>query len=364
MRTYQCIVCSNEYTVRINRFVCDCGGVLCLTPAKALFDVEKIDSGIWSLFRYHHALPLPSPREWSKLTLGEGMTPLVPVKDHPNVYFKMDYLMPTGSFKDRGAVMLVAKAVELGAKAIVQDSSGNAGASVAAYAARASIPCEIFVPASTSSQKTQQIRAYGAKLTLVDGSREDTARAALQAALEPGVFYASHVYNPYFHEGTKTYVYEVFEQLGGALPDTFIVPVGNGTLLLGIYQGLQDLKDSGLIEMLPRIVAVQSAHCSPIHNRIHKKDQVEAFSPTHAEGIAIADPKRIEQILNALRQTGGTSILAPEDKIIPCKESLSLEGIYVEPTTAATLAAYLSHQYLFSKRETIVIPMCGSGLKK
>lgn len=146
------------------------------------------------------------------------MTPLVAAPDIPGVLLKIDYLMPTGSFKDRGAVVLTALARQLAVPRMIADSSGNAGTAIAAYAARARIPCEVYVPAATSAGKVAQLRAYGATVHQVPGSREDTAAAAMQAAGQPGTFYASHVYHPFFLHGTKTYVLELWEQLSGRLP--------------------------------------------------------------------------------------------------------------------------------------------------
>jgi threonine synthase len=305
--------------------------------------------------------------------MGEGLTPLVPFDPaRPRVLLKVDYAMPTLSFKDRGAVLVVAHARALGARRIVQDSSGNAGASVAAYAGRAGIPCDIFVPASTSARKIAQIAAYGARVIPVPGSREDTAAAALEAASAGGVHFASHVYDPLFFQGTKTYLYEVFEAMGGRLPDVLFVPLGNGTLFLGIHRGLTDFLGMGLIDRVPKVVAVQAQGCAPIH-RAHALDHstVEAVANqgTEAEGIAIAAPLRGTQILATLRELGADVVLAPESGLAAAKQELARRGFYVETTTAATWAAYRdwSRQRTADDPsgavQTVVLPLCGAGLK-
>ena len=261
--TLRCAACGRSHKLGELAWRCaDCGGVLDLagfTPA--LPPLSVIGQRRPTLWRYAEALPIDEPAD---ISLGEGMTPLVTAPDDPGVLLKVDYLMPSGSFKDRGAVLLAALARRLGVPRMVADSSGNAGSAVAAYAARAGIPCEVYVPAATSAGKVAQLRAYGATVRQIPGSREDTAAAAAEAADQPGTFYASHVYHPFFLQGMKTYVFELWEQLGGRLPATLVLPVGNGTLVLGAYLGCRDLLDQGLISRLPRIVAVQAAGCAPL----------------------------------------------------------------------------------------------------
>lgn len=363
---YICNSCGKKYSTDSFIFQCSCGGMLDLEDFEA--NPTNILKDEMSIFRYIKSMPFDeSFTVWKDITLGEGLTPLVPLSpDNPNILVKVDYMMPTLSFKDRGAAVLIAKAKEIGVKKVVQDSSGNAGTSIAAYASRASIECTIFLPEDTSPNKVKQVSSYGAKVVKVKGNREDTAKACLEAAQEQGVFYASHVYNPFFYQGTKTYVYEIYEQLKGNMPEALVIPVGNGTLVLGAYYGLKDLLKSGLISKMPRIIALQSEKCAPIYKAFKegKTDVVEVENPgTLAEGIAIASPKRGNQILEAVRDTGGEIITAPEDKILSTKDYLAKLGFYVEPTTAATFAGYF--EYIKDKpiEGKVVIPLCGSGLK-
>ncbi|MEU3207937.1 threonine synthase [Streptomyces cyaneofuscatus] len=314
-----------------------------------------------SLWRYEEILPLAAP----EVSLGEGRTPLVPLTD--TVSAKLDYLMPTLSFKDRGAVMLAELARRLAPDRVVADSSGNAGTSIAAYCARAALPCTVYVPEGTSPKKTEQIRAHGAVLVAVPGGREATALAARAAADEPGVFYASHVFNPYFLHGTKTYVYELWEDLGGRLPDTLVVPVGNGTLLLGAALAAAELHTLGLIADRPRLVAVQAEAVSPLAEafRAGAEDLLPAGSgapaPTLAEGIAIPRPPRARQILAAVRGSGGTFLTVSEDEIRDAQRDLAARGFYVETTGVACWAAV--RDGAARGPGSVVVPLCGAGVK-
>ncbi len=366
-QSYVCRSCHTTYAVSRNLWKCPCGGLLDLDKQTPLLQPFAWKSGPPTLWRFIDALPFEkNAKSWQTVTLGEGHTPLLPVSaDKPNIYVKVDYLMPTLSFKDRGAAVLIAKALELGATSVIADSSGNAGTAISAYAARAGIACEVFCSNTVSPKKQAQMTAYNATVHTIAGTREDVARAAQRKAanLEKGGFYASHVYNPYFYEGTKTYAYEIYEQLGEA-PDTVIVPVGNGTLLLGAYHGFSELLANRLIGKCPKIVAVQADKCAPLANAFARREQ--SVTPTLgqttiAEGIAIAAPARATQILEAVRNTGGTFITVSEAQIAKARLALAKQGFDVEPTSAATYAAF--HVYRRCETETIVIPLCGSETK-
>ncbi|SEC45022.1 threonine synthase [Paenibacillus sp. GP183] len=365
---YICTQCQKLFVPNTSLWRCECGGLLDLEQTEISLDLELIRQRPNYIWRYREALPFSKQYEgWSGVTMGEGGTPIVPLSSQQsNILLKMDYMMPTLSFKDRGAAVLVAKAVELGVRRMIADSSGNAGTSIAAYANRAGIDCDIYVPENTSSKKIKQIRMHGANVHVIPGSRENTAQAAIDAVQQNEAFYASHVYNPFFYQGTKTYAYEIWEQLGE--PDVLIVPVGNGTLLLGAYYGFKDLLRLGLIRKLPKLVAIQAERCAPIAAAFQA--QLETAVPvvnsgTAAEGIAIADPPRSRQILAAIRETGGVVVTVPETMIGEAREALARYGFYVEPTTAANYAGYLEYAKHFGPvgEEKIVIPLCGAGLK-
>ncbi|MFZ3472642.1 threonine synthase [Streptomyces sp. 4.24] len=317
-------------------------------------------AGPGSLWRYGPALPLTGAYG---VTLAEGNTPLVPLAER--VHAKLDFLMPTLSFKDRGAVMLAELARRLGPERVVADSSGNAGTAFAAYCARAGLACEVFVPEGTSAKKTEQMRAHGATVRVVPGGREAAAVAAREAADLPGVFYASHVFNPYFLHGTKTYVYEVWEALGGHLPEVLVVPVGNGTLLLGAALAIEELGRRGVRP--PVLIAVQSAAVAPLASAFHAgAEDAEPVPqlPTVAEGIAIPAPPRARQILAAVRASGGTFLTVPDDRVRAAQLDLAGRGLFVEPTAAACWAAVGPGAPGNPLHErTAVVPLCGAGAK-
>ncbi len=367
-----CAECGGKHAPENLLWRCPCGGLLNVDEYTISFPMDEIKKRSATMGRYLEALPFQDPSVFEQVTLGEGYTPMVPLDSNsPNIMMKMDYMMPTLSFKDRGAAVLIAKAKELGVTNIIADSSGNAGTSIAAYASRAGISCDIYVPASTSPKKLKQIKAHGANLHEIPGSREDTA-AAIEAVEKKQVFYASHVYNPYFYQGTKTYAFEIWEQLNGEVPDTIVIPVGNGTLLLGAYYGFRELLKCGNISKIPRFVAVQAEGCAPLvqaFERGEKDAEPVVNSGTAAEGIAIAAPARHRQILQAIRETNGIIITAPEGKIEQAREELAKKGFYVEPTTAATYAGFQKYRSQYKQGnpdhgdEKIVIPLCGAGIK-
>ncbi|MEU6057234.1 pyridoxal-phosphate dependent enzyme [Streptomyces sp. NPDC047097] len=356
---YRCSRCSLVHPVSTAPWCCPrCRGPWDLDFTAGPVDRAELAGRAGSLWRYEEALPLAGPG----CSLGEGRTPLVPLTD--TVSAKLDFLMPTLSFKDRGAVMLAELARRLAPRRVVADSSGNAGTAAAAYCARAGLECAVYVPESASPKKLEQIRAHGARLELVPGDREATALAARAAADEPGVFYFSHVFNPYFQHGTKTYVYELWEDLGGRLPDTLALPVGNGTLLLGAALAIEELAGNGLIERRPALLAVQAAAVSPLATAFHAgaedlPPEAPASAPTLAEGIAITRPPRARQILAAVRASGGTFATVTEDELRTAQRDLAARGLFVESTAAACWAATTTHP----RPGSTVVPLCGAGAK-
>jgi threonine synthase len=324
---------------------------------EALFPIDKIRARPQSMWRYREAIPLTNDQHI--LSLNEGFTPLLNVSiNGKTLIVKQEQLFSTGSYKDRGASVLMSKIKELGITEIVQDSSGNAGCAIAAYAAMAHIRCTLYVQSDTSESKLTQMRAYGAHLKLIDGSREDVALAALQAAKH--TYYASHSYNPFFVHGTKTFVYELCEQLGWKMPDSIVLPAGNGTLIIGCYIGLMDLLKAGIISKLPKIIAVQAANCAPLATVFRGESECR-LTPTLAEGIAIAQPIRGEQILECVLNSNGTFITVNEDEIIAAWKLCTQQGFYIEPTSAATIAGAL--QYTEGYSGTIATLFSGHGLK-
>ena len=368
MEEFYCSHCGQVYPIQPTRWRCDCGSFLDL-QFEPTFDIKKILKRETTLWRYREAIPIA--RDGSILSMGEGFTPLESMEwNGHRVLLKIDYLFPTGSYKDRGATVLISKVKELGIKKVVEDSSGNAGCAIAAYCARARIGCEIYVPEATSPGKLVQIQAYGATLKRIEGSREKTAEVTLEAASK--TYYASHCWNPFFLHGTKTFAFEIWEQMGWKAPDVIVLPVGHGTLFLGTYIGFKELKEAGMVKRIPRLVAVQSASCAPLDQAfkkgwketkpIEKSDRLETKKKTMAEGIAIAEPVRGRQILEAIRETDGEVLTVTEKEIGVAMREMGIKGHFIEPTSAATIAGlkkYLKH----IKKEIVVSTLTGMGLK-
>ncbi len=351
-----CIRCGRTYPPEPTCVRCECGGVLELRGAPAL-DPAQIRRDDFTLWRYRHTLPVPS--DVPPVTLGEGMTPLVEARwgDWP-IFFKCEFLNPTGSFKDRGTTVLVTALAAAGVENVVEDSSGNAGCSLAAYAARAGIRAAIYVPAHASPGKRAQIAAYGAQLVPVPGPRSQATQAVLEAAAS-GAIYASHVYHPFIHAGMKTAAYEIWEQLGGRLPDAVVLPVGHGSLLLGLAQGFAELGGR-----MPRLFGVQAAACAPLTAAWEAGAADPPPVPegeTVAEGVRIAVPVRGRAILEAVRKSGGALLAVTDAETLAAQQRLAHQGFFVEPTSALAVAAL---EHLRPHLEgTVVVVLTGNGLK-
>lgn len=357
-----CQQCRSAFPLDAPIWRCECGGLLDIRFT-ARFDRARISGRPPTLWRYRGALPIGS--EACTVSFGEGYTPLVEIAiGERTVLAKQDYLFPTGSYKDRGAAILVSKIAEMGIRHVVEDSSGNAGCAIAAYCARAGIACDIYVPEETADAKLAQIRFYGARLHPIPGPREQTARAALAAAA--GTYYASHSWNPFFLHGTKTFAFETCEQLGWCAPDSVVLPVGNGTLLLGCAIGFRELREAGIIDTLPKLVGVQAAACAPLAAAFdagNARPQGVRPKPTLAEGIAIAEPVRGPDILSAVRETGGCFVRVEEDEIADALRTIGQLGLYIEPTAAATVAGVRAYCAIAPTDERVVTTFTGSGLK-
>lgn len=360
--SFTCTTCGKIYPLDSADWRCVCGGLFDLENWPT-FDAAQIDPAQPGMWRYRRLLPLDPA--WEPVTLGEGTTPLLPLEwAGKKVRFKLESSSPTGSFKDRGASLLATALRGLGIGKIVDDSSGNAGASLAAYSARAGIACDICVPDMAASPKLAQMSAHGAEVIQIKGKREYAALAAWAAAAH-GAFYASHVYSPFFLAGVETLAYELWEQLGHAAPEALVLPVGNGTLLLGVYHGFLRLQQAGQIDRLPRLLAVQAAACAPIYQAFRAgRETIEPLiaDPTVATGIAIGQPARGAQILAAVRATGGTVLGIAEQEIERTRNQLARLGFYVESTAAVPVAA-LSELPQAPAGGPLVVLLTGHGLK-
>ncbi len=359
--TLFCQSCHTKYPSSAPIWKCRCGGLLSL-DFRARFPIDKIQKRKPSLWRYREALPIE--QDHHIVTFDEGFTPLVEEQFFgKKVFLKQDHLFPSGSYKDRGASVLVSKIKELGIKKVVEDSSGNAGAAIATYCAKATIDCHIYVPEKTSPGKLLQIEQNGAHLHKIPGTREETAKAAGQHA--ETTYYASHYWNPYFFHGTKTFIFEVVEQLGWTTPDLLIVPVGNGTLLYGAFIGLKELQQERIIDSLPRIIGVQAENCAPLEyvwKNHGELAQYKTLKETIAEGIAVKNPRRANDILRAVKETNGDIITVKENEILDALYYTLRRGYYIEPTSAVTIAGFQKHH--IRRNDVVVLPLTGHGLKK
>jgi threonine synthase len=362
MNALICSQCHTKFSHDEKIWRCECGGFLDI-EFRAEFPIARIEQRRHTMWRYREALPITDDR--AVVTLDEGFSPLTGFSfDGREVLLKQDYLFPTGSFKDRGSSVLVSKLKELGIERVVEDSSGNAGASIAAYSARAGIACEIYVPEQTSPTKMSLINLYGAQLHEIPGTRDQTAEACQDAAQEH--FYASHYWNPFFLHGTKTMAFEVCEQLDWRAPDTVILPVGNGSLMLGVYIGFSEMLGAGIINQMPRLVGVQDENCAPVAAAF-KRDldyipDIKAQA-TIAEGIAVQKPLRGRQILDAVRMTGGDMLTVHFQDIRHALLDMLRKGFLIEPTAAVCIAGirkYLNHA---APNEVIVSAITGHGCK-
>ncbi|TYZ29252.1 pyridoxal-phosphate dependent enzyme [Selenomonas caprae] len=329
---FYCEKCKKQYPLNSHSYMCECGG----------------------MFRLHKDTDDEPVHE---ISLGEFQTPLLPFRDGKLEFLlKLENLLPTGSFKDRGAYTLINEIHHLGVKKIALDSAGNAGAAIAAYAAAAGMECTVYVPDDVSNELVTQIEAYGAKIIKVANGRMKACAAVKQNLGD--AYYASHVYNPLFFEGMKSIAKEMYEQLGGHVPDYIFVPVGNGTLLIGLFLGFME------IGRLPHFVAVQSRKCAPLYDAYHGLPE-QPKKTTIAEAIRIERPKRLDWMIEAIKASNGDVVTIEDCEILRAKKHLAHCGIYVEMTSAAALAG--AEKFFQSGKPDnyrVVVPLTGNGLKR
>lgn len=262
---------------------------------------------------------------------------------------------------------MISVAAELGVTEVVEDSSGNAGASVAAYAARAGIRAHIFAPASAPAAKLEQIAVYGATAHLIEGDRQAVTDAATEFAQRNSLVYASHNLSPFFTEGTKTFAHEIAEQFDGDPPRHIVIPVGNGSLLIGAHRGFREMLQQGRITAIPKLHAIQARAVMPLVSAFIDKGQpAPATQTTIAGGIAVANPPRLRQCLRVLRDTGGSAVAVEEQDILRWQRLLAQqEGVFVEPTSAAAFAGVeaLITDGVIRREDSILVAATGFGLK-
>jgi len=405
-----CRTCGNRYDPGPEEpWCCECGKPLDFVeqplpggdpPPFSQLDTRR---GLWTFFEF---LPVEK-----RVSLGEGFTPLVGAPDW-NAQFKLEYVFPTGSFKDRGATTTISRALELGVDRVLEDSSGNAGASIATYAARAGLEADIYVPASVKQSKLMAIQRAGARPVRIEGSRADVTEACHEAVENGDGWYASHAWNPAFLAGTMTFAFEVAAQRNWSVPDAVVVPVGHGTLLLGAYRGFVALRDAGIVDTIPRLIGAQATGYAPIADQfdaepatddtdadqagvggvldsdslsggegVHSAAEIESILDDRtagtaneqvsseaneiAEAIHIERPAREEQLVDAIESTGGTAIAIGENAVELALDDLHRSGFYVEPTCAIAPAALriCRERCIIATGEDVVVPLTGSGTK-
>ncbi len=357
----QCISCGRVYKADPWLFRCpSCGGLL-----KVLYD--KVDprpvqgEGVW---RYEGALP----RVATRISLGEGRTPLIRLKDPDGrIYLKFEGANPTGSFKDRGMAVAVSMALDAGAKAVLAASTGNTSASAAAYASRAGLKPVIVLPrGKVAPGKLFQAVLHGAHIIEIEGSFDDALKAVMEYSREGGRVYPVNSFNQWRLEGQKTLAYEVLEELGDS-PDYVIVPVGNAGNISAIWRGFKDLYQAGLTSKLPVMIGVQARGASPLATMVEKglKEPVWFNKPeTLATAIRIGRPINWQRALQAVRESQGTFIAVSDEEILEAQKALARrEGIGVEPASAASYAGLQRLKARLPDDATIVLVATGHALK-
>ena len=365
LRQYICSECASKFPIDDRRFRCDCGGALDLEK-EVSFPIDEIARRKPTLWRYREAIPIGD--DANIISFDEGMTPLVRWNFNGfDLLAKVDYLFPTGSFKDRGATVFLSYLNEIGVKRFIEDSSGNAGSAAAAYAARGGMECEIYCPDYASEGKLAQVMMYGAELRKIQGTRADTSEAVLKSAKNE--YYASHNWNPFYLEGLKTAAYEIAEQLGWRSPDNIVCPLGYGGYILGLFMGFNELLEHGLISKMPRLFGVQSEACCPVYQAFRdnsdKIAEYEQVNSTLAEGVCAAEPVRGKMILKVFAESGGGVTTVSEEEIIEGVRTLAAQGFFVEPTSAVVVSAidHFQKEGMLSDDEQTVVILTGIGLK-
>lgn len=301
------------------------------------------------------------PRYKYRATLGEGFTRIVDLKIYDvKVMAKMENQNPTGSFKDRGAALAVSMALSMGAKAVIEDSSGNAGIATACYSKTHGVSSIIVAPSTAPKGKLDLIRLCGAEVVIAK-DREHAAALAPRIAIERSGAYLPHTWLPHHIEAMKTIAFEIHYQVD-ELPEAIFIPTSSGTLLLGLYRGFKDLVKLGYRDRIPRLIAVQTRSFHPIYTAM-KGNELEPEEENLADGISIKKPPRLREIVDAVNDSRGDVIVVSNQEIRRALKELVSKGIIVEPTSAVSLAGLLRSVEAGSVFERAMVILTGSGLK-
>jgi threonine synthase len=369
----RCVICGSLYPPNPRLFTCrSCGGLLeVVTPVGSGFEWERVRARRFGVWRYRELLPLA---EWVKpVSLGEGGTPLVRVERvaGPRVFVKFEGSNPTGSFKDRGMTVGVTIAKGLGVEGVVVASTGNTAASAAAYAARAGLRCLVYLPrGGVARGKLAQALLHGAEVVEVDGFFDDALELVLEEYVERSYskLYPLNSVNPWRLEGQKTLAFELVDELGYT-PDVVVVPVGNAGNISAIWKGFRELRELGVISRAPRMIGVQAAGAAPLAKTWSTRSrelQVVEEPRTIASAIRIGRPVNWVKALKAVEESRGALLTVSDEEILEAMKMLArLEGLGVEPSSAASLAGYLKalEEGLVDRGETVVLVATGHALK-
>ena len=352
-----CNACETDFPYHIPRWRCDCGAYLKLQhePTFTRNDIVTSRPNMW---RYEALYPIPYPE--ISISFQEGLTPLLPLdwEGFP-IHVKLESLMPTGSFKDRGTVMALNYLKNHGVTYITEDSSGNAASSVAAYSALGGLSCAVYVPAGNSSGKITQAKALGAKVHPTQGTRDEVALAAQVHATS----YAGHNWHPLFEAGYKSVAYELWEQHNFSAPDVIFTPCGGGGLTMGLVEGFLELLKLGEVDRLPKIYPVQPENCNPIYRAFHGINEPWTPSPTIAEGTSIANPVKLDEIITGVKKCGGEMLTVSDNATLSALKATWQKGVYLEPTSAIAFAGFLQMKDKLSPDDKVVVMVSGNGLK-
>ena len=358
MSLVACTNCGSKYPIDCNPFKCDCGGTYDFIEFPLYRNEKSKDQSLW---KFRNSLGLEPNTPF--VSLCEGNTPLLSILfEDKRIWLKMESLNPTGSYKDRGSTVLVSHLKARGVSYAIEDSSGNAGASFAAYCARGGIRSRVYVPESASGPKRTQIEVFGAELVRIAGARSEAAKAVLVEAMG-GSVYASHAYMPFGLPGIATIAYEMVDQLG-IEPEVVIAPVGHGALLYGIMRGFETLEISGTIRRQPYYLGIQSEACAPLSNAFENNlitIQDCIAGETSAEGVKVVSPSRGKAILTRIKHGKGQIVSIGEKELISASKDLAGMGVYCEPTSALVWAGV--RKVNLSKYSTTVAVITGSGYK-
>lgn len=361
-----CVDCRKEYPADRIVFECD----HCRGPLDVVYDYSRIkkviDKDDFRLSAVSHwkYWPFFGVNDLRKVvSLDEGGTPLLESRSktagESNLWFKYEAVNPTGSFKDRGSTVEVSKALEHRAKHVVLASTGNMGASVATYAARAGIACTVYLPTFAPKPKANQIKATGARVIDVKGTYDDAVRMSETLRAKKG-YYLTGDY-VYRMEGEKSVGFEIIDQMQFVPPKYIVMPVGNATLFSGVYKSMIELKEVGMINRIPKLVAVQSSGCSPVVNGFNKKEGIAFVKDpkTVATAIACGHPVDAVKALRGLRATDGLAVSVTDNQIIAARKELAKQGLFVEPSGAVSYAGW---KKLGLSGEAVCV-LTGHGLK-